>query len=142
MGYESGIYLGYTRDLLGYVGSHEAGLPEAKYSYSLFWNRRSAKQVLSGQRNRLPITLRTPVREGTKGSNKNGVMEQHAKKDFKIQGRKKGPWIGGKSGNPNENTQGEVPEGVCSSRQGLQACYIHPPQLARCLQNLSTLFET
>ena len=30
----------------------------------------------------------------------------------------------------------------CSSRQGLQACYIHPIQLSRCLQNPSTLFET
>ena len=33
----------------------------------------------------------TPVREGTKGADKSGVMEQHAKRDFKMQGRKKGP---------------------------------------------------
>ena len=48
--------------------------------------------MLSGQRNRLPITFRTPVREGTKGSNKNGLMEQHAKKTlrYKVEKRVRG----------------------------------------------------
>ena len=54
----------------------------------------------------------TPVREGTKGADKSGVMEQHAKKDFKIQGRKKGPWIGGKSGTRGDN----LPESLQGQR--------------------------
>ena len=50
-------------------------------------------------------------------------MEQHAKKYFKIQGRKKGPWIGGKSGNPKKLKQGELPKCVCAAQSRIVDCF-------------------
>ena len=53
-------------------------------------------------------------RGGAKRADSNVVMEQHCKKNLKIRGRKKGPWIGGKSGNPQKR-RGRTPK-ICVRR--------------------------